>query len=93
LDIPLDAGDFCVMRRDVVSAINSLPERSRFVRGLRTWVGYRQTGLAYERQARFAGEPKYTFPKLVKLGLDGAINFSCRPLQFILLLAVAMGAL
>jgi dolichol-phosphate mannosyltransferase len=93
LEIPLDAGDFCVMRREVVDAINSLSERNRFIRGVRTWVGYRQTGLAYERQARFAGEPKYTFQKLVKLGLDGVINFSYRPLQFILLLAVAVGAL
>lgn len=84
LDIPLDAGDFCVMRGEVVDAINRLPERNRFVRGLRSWVGYRQTGLAYERQARFAGEPKYTFRKLFKLAADGIINFSYRPLQFIM---------
>ncbi|HTB13506.1 MAG TPA: glycosyltransferase family 2 protein [Bryobacteraceae bacterium] len=83
LDIPLDAGDFCVMRGEVVEAMNQLPERNRFVRGLRTWIGYRQTGLAYERAARFAGEPKYTFSRLVKLGLDGIINFSYRPLQII----------
>jgi dolichol-phosphate mannosyltransferase len=83
LDIPLDAGDFCVMRGEVVEAMNRLPERNRFVRGLRTWIGYRQTGLAYERAARFAGEPKYTFSRLVKLGLDGIINFSYRPLQII----------
>jgi glycosyltransferase involved in cell wall biosynthesis len=83
LDIPLDAGDFCVMRGEVVQAMNQLPERNRFVRGLRTWIGYRQTGLAYERAARFAGEPKYTFSRLVKLGLDGIINFSYRPLQII----------
>lgn len=92
LDIPLDAGDFCVMRGEVVDAINRLPERNRFVRGLRSWVGFRQTGIAYERQARFAGEPKYTYRKLFKLALDGIINFSYRPLQFImsmgLLLAV-----
>ena len=93
LDIPLDAGDFCVMHGDVVAAINQLPERNRFVRGLRTWVGYRQTGLAYERQARFAGEPKYTFSKLLKLALDGIINFSYRPLQLIVLMGIAVGAL
>jgi dolichol-phosphate mannosyltransferase len=84
LDIPLDAGDFCVMRGEVVDAINQLPERNRFVRGLRSWVGFRQTGMAYERQARFAGEPKYNFPKLFKLAMDGIINFSYKPLQFIL---------
>ena len=86
LDIPLDAGDFSVMRGEVVDAINRLPERNRFVRGLRSWVGFRQTGLAYERQARFAGEPKYTFSKLFKLALDGIINFSYRPLRFIMFL-------
>jgi dolichol-phosphate mannosyltransferase len=84
LDIPLDAGDFCVMRGEVVDAINQLPERNRFVRGLRSWVGFRQTGLAYERQARFAGEPKYDFSKLLRLATDGIINFSYRPLQFIM---------
>jgi dolichol-phosphate mannosyltransferase len=83
IDIPLDAGDFCVMRREVVDALNELPERNRFIRGLRTWVGFRQTGLAYERNARYAGEPKYTFRKLFKLATDGIINFSFRPLQFI----------
>ena len=63
LDIPLDAGDFYVMGRSVSDALNDLPERNRFVRGLRTWVGYRQTGLAYERHGRQSGEPKYTFSK------------------------------
>ena len=86
--IPLDAGDFCVMRREVVDALNELPERNRFIRGLRTWVGFCQTGLAYERQARYAGEPKYTFRKLFKLAADGIINFSYRPLQFIVFLGI-----
>jgi polyisoprenyl-phosphate glycosyltransferase len=93
LDIPLDAGDFCVMRGEVVDAINRLPERNRFVRGLRSWVGYRQTGLAYERQARFAGEPKYTFRKLFKLAADGIINFSYRPLQFIMSAGLVLAVL
>jgi len=95
LDIPIDAGDFCVMRGDVVQAMNQLPERNRFVRGLRTWVGFRQTGLAYERDARFAGESKYTFSRLIRLALDGIINFSYRPLQLITFmgLSVALAAL
>lgn len=93
IDIPLDSGDFCLMRRDVVRALNALPERSRFVRGLRTWVGYRQVGLAYERQARLAGEPKYTFRKLLKLALDGIINFSYQPLQLILFTGILLGLL
>ncbi len=74
------------MQRTVVDALNSLPERSRSVRDLRTWVGYRQTDLAYERQARLAGDPKYSFTKLVKLALAGVINFSYRPLQLLLVL-------
>ncbi|MBC7895104.1 MAG: glycosyltransferase family 2 protein [Cytophagaceae bacterium] len=91
LDIPLDAGDFCVMRGEVVDAINSLPERNRFVRGLRTWVGFRQTGLAYERAARYAGEPKYTLRKLLGLASDGIVNFSYRPLQAIMLVGFFVG--
>ena len=93
LDIPLDAGDFCVMTAEVVRAINSLPERNRFVRGLRTWVGFRQEGMAYERSARFAGEPKYTFVRLLRLGMDGIVNFSYRPLQLIMLLGMTVGVL
>jgi dolichol-phosphate mannosyltransferase len=93
LDIPLDAGDFCVMRGEVVAAINALPERNRFVRGLRTWVGFRQAGLAYERAARFAGEPKYTLSTLLKLAIDGIVNFSYRPLQLIMALGITVGIL
>lgn len=93
LDIPLDAGDFCVMRGEVVDAINRLPERNRFVRGLRSWVGYRQTGISYERQARFAGEPKYNFRELFRLATDGIINFSYRPLQLIMSIGVALAFL
>jgi dolichol-phosphate mannosyltransferase len=81
IDIPLDAGDFCVMSRRLLNSLNSLPERNRFVRGLRSWVGFRQTGLTYERQGRFTGEPKYTLRKLINLGLDGVINFSYKPLR------------
>jgi polyisoprenyl-phosphate glycosyltransferase len=93
LDIPLDAGDFCVMRGEVVDAINRLPERSRFVRGLRSWVGFRQTGLAYEREARFAGEPKYDFRRLMKLAIGGIVNFSYRPLQFIMFIGLTLAGL
>ena len=93
LNIPLDAGDFCVMRANVVEAINRLPERNRFVRGLRTWVGFRQEGMAYERSARFAGEPKYTFFRLLRLAVDGIVNFSYRPLQLIMILGMSVGAI
>jgi dolichol-phosphate mannosyltransferase len=93
LDIPLDSGDFCVMRGEVVDAINRLPERNRFVRGLRSWVGFRQTGLEYERHARHAGESKYDFPRLFKLALDGIINFSYRPLQLIMSIGLVLAFL
>lgn len=83
IDIPIDSGDFCVMNRRIVDAINLLPERNRFVRGLRSWVGFRQTGLTYERAARAAGESKYTMSKLFKLAFDGIFSFSYVPLQLI----------
>lgn len=82
INIPLDSGDFCVMDRTVVDWLNTMPERNRFVRGLRSWIGYRQIGIPYERHSRFAGEVKYTFRKLLRLAFDGIINFSYRPLQF-----------
>ena len=81
VEIPLDSGDFCVMRQCVVSVMRRMPERDMFVRGLRAWSGFRQTGIAYERAARAAGETKYPFRKLVKLALDGVFAFSAFPLR------------
>ncbi len=89
IDIPLDSGDFCVMNRRMVDAINMLPERNRFVRGLRSWVGFRQTGLTYERAARASGTSKYTMSKLFKLAFDGIFSFSYVPLQLITWLGFA----
>jgi dolichol-phosphate mannosyltransferase len=81
ISIPLDAGDFALMDRRVVDCLKALPERSRFIRGLRTWVGFRQTGVEYEREKRFAGMPKYTWLKLVNLGVNGLLSFSAIPLR------------
>ena len=81
IPIPLDSGDFCLMDRVVVDTIKSMDERHRFVRGLRSWVGFRQIGLEYDRDKRQAGEVKYTFSKLMKLALDGIFSFSYFPLQ------------
>lgn len=86
-EIPLDSGDFCVMRQQVVAVLRSMPERDVFVRGLRAWCGFRQVGLEYERAARAAGETKYPFRKLVKLALDGIFAFSSLPLR----LAIYLG--
>ena len=79
-ELPLDSGDFCIMDRKIVDILNSMPERNRFVRGLRAWSGFEQTGLAYERHARAAGEAKYNFKKLRRLAVDGIISFSTVPL-------------
>lgn len=79
--MPLDSGDFCVMDRRVVDTIAALPEKRRFVRGLRAWSGFRQIGVAYERSERAAGEPKYTFAALLRLAKDGVFSFSAVPLR------------
>jgi dolichol-phosphate mannosyltransferase len=83
LDVPLDSGDFCLMDRQVVDTLKALPERMRFVRGLRTFVGFRQVGLRYEREARHAGQPKYTLKALVRLAVDGLVSFSSYPLTLV----------
>jgi dolichol-phosphate mannosyltransferase len=88
LKIPLDSGDFCVMDRSAVDLLNGLPERQRFVRGLRTWVGLRQTGVEYERDARAAGQPQYTLAKLIKLAMDGLVSFSSVPLKLVTRLGI-----
>lgn len=81
ISIPLDSGDFCVMDRQVVNALRSMPERNMFVRGMRAWSGFRQTGVVYERALRAAGLTKYSFPKLVRLAVDGILSFSALPLR------------
>ena len=93
LDIPLDSGDFCLMDRRVVDALNALPERARFVRGLRTFVGFRQVGVPYDRDARHAGSPKYTFRALAGLAVDGIVSFSGYPLRLLTFLGLAVAVL
>jgi dolichol-phosphate mannosyltransferase len=93
IDIPLDAGDFCVMDRRVVDLLQSMPERTRFIRGIRSWVGLRQVGLPFERQARHAGESKYSVGRLMILALDGLVSFSFVPLRIITGLGIAVSAL
>jgi glycosyltransferase involved in cell wall biosynthesis len=83
IDIAVDAEDFCVMSRRAVDHLNRLPETDRFVRGLRAWIGFRQTGIPYERDRRQAGLPKYTLGKLIQLSLDGLLSFSYRPLRWL----------
>lgn len=83
IDVPLDSGDFALIDRRVVDVLNGLPEKNRFVRGLRTWTGFQQTSCKYERAARAVGETKYPLHKLIKLAFDGIFNFSTTPLSMI----------
>lgn len=82
VDIPVDTGDFRLIDRKVCDALISLPEKNRYVRGLVSWVGYKQTYVEFVRQERFAGETKYTLKKMMKLALDGITAFSYKPLIF-----------
>ncbi|MGH3076772.1 MAG: glycosyltransferase family 2 protein [Gaiellaceae bacterium] len=79
--VPVDSGDFALLSRRVVDELNLLPERHRYIRGLRTWVGFRQTGIPVERDARAGGEPSYTLRKLFRLAFDGVFAFSVTPLR------------
>lgn len=81
INIPLDAGDFRIMKRNVVDVLNQMPETHRFIRGMVSWVGFKQTGLEYERQERFAGETKYPLKKMIVFAIDALTSFSSTPLK------------
>ena len=81
--IPLDSGDFSIMKRKVLDEMLSMPEHSLFLRGMRSWVGFKQIGVEIERENRFSGEPKYTLKKLLNLALDGIFSFSNLPIKFL----------
>lgn len=90
IKVPLDAGDFCVMHRRVAMCIAAMPERQRFVRGLRAWSGFRQTGVPYERPGRTEGETKFNFGSMVGLALDGILAYSFVPLRLMFLSGVVV---
>ncbi|MFT3744910.1 MAG: glycosyltransferase family 2 protein [Pyrinomonadaceae bacterium] len=81
IDIPLDTGDFCLLDKVVVKQLRALPEKNRFLRGLRSWLGFRHEAVTFERPARFAGEPKYTFRQSFRLAVNGIVGFSSFPLR------------
>lgn len=85
--IPLDTGDFRLMDRQVVDQLIAMPEKSRFIRGMVSWIGFNQTSVVYERSPRFAGESKYPLRKMLKFALDGILSFSVKPLK----LSIMMG--
>jgi glycosyltransferase involved in cell wall biosynthesis len=81
VSIPVDTGDFRLMSRRVVDALGQTRERHRFLRGLVSWVGYRQVGIPYDRAERHSGETKYPFSKMLKFAIDGITSFSQIPLR------------
>jgi glycosyltransferase involved in cell wall biosynthesis len=81
VDIPVDTGDFRLIDRKVSEALKQLPERNRYVRGLMSWVGYKQVAIEFQRSERFAGETKYPLKKMIKLAMDGIMSFSYKPLK------------
>jgi len=91
-EIPADTGDFCLMDRRVVDLLNAMPERNRYIRGLRAWVGFRQTAVDFDRPGRFAGQPKYTFRKSLALAVNGIISLSKAPLRIATWFGLAVSA-
>jgi dolichol-phosphate mannosyltransferase len=93
VDIPVDTGDFRLIDRKVVDALKQIRERHRFIRGLVSWVGFRQIGVRYVRQERYAGETKYPLRKMIKFAFDGITSFSFMPLQMATYLGFAAAGL
>ncbi len=81
IEVPPDTGDFCLMDRRVVDLLNAMPERNRYVRGLRAWLGFRQTAIMFERPGRYAGVTKYPFRRMMALAVDGILSLSKAPLK------------
>ncbi len=86
--IPYDSGDFCMISRRAVNILNTMPEKKRFIRGMRAWIGLKQKGVPYDRDTRVAGETKYSFRKMIRLALDAVFGFSELPIKFMLRLGL-----
>lgn len=93
VDIPLDTGDFRLMDRKVVDALQSMREHNRFIRGMTSWVGFKQTGISYVREARHSGETKYPLKKMVRFAMDAVTGFSYFPLQIMVYFSFIFGVL
>ena len=92
VSIPVDTGDFRLMDRKVCDTLSSMRERSRFIRGMVSWAGFRQTSVDYVREERFAGETKYPLRKMIRLSLDAITSFSTKPLKIAGILGFLMSA-
>ncbi|MFW5772208.1 MAG: glycosyltransferase, partial [Phototrophicaceae bacterium] len=93
VDIPLDTGDFRLMDEHVVQVLRQMREHNRFIRGMTSWVGFKQTGVYYVRQARHAGETKYPFRKMLRFAWDAVTGFSYFPLQMMVYFSALLGFL
>jgi dolichol-phosphate mannosyltransferase len=92
-EIPPDTGDFRLISRRVVDLVNEMPEHHRFLRGMISWLGFKQVAVQYHRDARFAGESGYTLAKLFKIAVDGITSFSIKPLRFASILGFVFAGL
>jgi dolichol-phosphate mannosyltransferase len=92
-EIPPDTGDFRLISRRVVDLVNEMPEYHRFLRGMISWLGFKQVAVQYHRDARFAGESGYTLGKLFKIAVDGITSFSIKPLRFASILGFVFAGL
>jgi dolichol-phosphate mannosyltransferase len=88
IEIPLDTGDFCVMKKEVAENMLKLQEQNPFLRGIRAWVGFKQIGVEYDRPGRVDGQSGYTFRKLMKISIDAIFSFSILPVRLISLLGL-----
>jgi len=93
VNIPLDTGDFRLMDERVVAALNAMPEHNRFIRGLTSWIGFKQAGVTYVREARHSGETKYPLKKMVRFAMDAVTGFSYFPLQIMVYVSFVLGVL
>ena len=93
IDVPKKSGDFCLMNKKIVKNLNSLSEKNLFMRGLRSWVGFKQIGIEYDRDERYAGKTNFSFFSATALALDGFVSFSLLPLRFILIIGVIISLL
>ncbi|MBA2708066.1 MAG: glycosyltransferase family 2 protein [Gemmatimonadaceae bacterium] len=93
IQVPRDTGDFCLMDRRIVDLLNSLPERNRFLRGLRAWLGFRQTAVPFERPPRFAGTTKYPVTRMIALATDAVFALSKAPLRIATYLGFSVSAI
>jgi glycosyltransferase involved in cell wall biosynthesis len=93
VNVPIDVGDFRLVDRRALEAFKTMREKNRYVRGMFGWIGFRQTGVHFERSERYAGETKYPLLRMLKFATDGIVSFSAAPLRFALKLGFAVAAL